>query len=261
MAVVADLHVHTTNSDGALSVAEAIAAADELGLEAVAITDHDRLHPALTRPVTTRDGVTLIAGIELEVEATQRVDLLGYGVDPTAALEREIDRLQRDRIDRGAAIIDAVEDRLGIDLDLEARAGIGRPHIARAIDAHPDAPFDVQGAFDRLIGDGGPCYVPRAVPPFDRGLGLLETACSFVGLAHPLRYDDPAAALELTAELDAVERWYPYGRPVDLGPVDRAITSHDLLATGGSDAHDDELGRTGLSASAYRPIRAALDPA
>lgn len=261
MAVVADLHVHTTNSDGALSVAEAIAAAGELGLEAVAVTDHDRLHPDLTRPVTTRDGVTLIAGIELEVEATQRVDLLGYAVEPTAALEREIDRLQGDRIERGAAIIDAVEDRLGIDLELEARAGIGRPHIARAIAAHPGAPFDVQGAFDRLIGDGKPCYVPRSVPSFDRGLSLLETACSFVGLAHPLRYDDPTAALELTAELDAVERWYPYGRPVDLGPVDRAIASHDLLATGGSDAHDDDLGQTGLSASAYRPIRAALDPA
>lgn len=269
MAVVADLHVHTTRSDGALTVDEVPAAARRARLEAVAVTDHDRLHPALDEPVSTREGVTLIYGIELRVDAgEQRVDLLGYGVDPTPALRAEVERLQRDRLERGRAIVERVEARLGIDLDVEPREGIGRPHIARAIADHRNAPYDAQGAFDHLIGDGRPCFVARDVPGFGRGRRLLAESCAFVGLAHPFRYEDPPAALGLTRHLDAVERWYPYDRPVDPEsnspgaidptPVDRAIAEHDLLATGGSDAHDDRLGRTGLDPEAYEPVRERL---
>ena len=265
MAVVADLHVHTTNSDGTLTVEALPAAARRASLEAVAVTDHDRFHPSLDASVSILDGLTVIHGIELRVEAgDQRVDLLGYGVDPKPALRDEVDRLQRDRIERGAAIVDRVESRLGIDLGVEPREGLGRPHIARAIADHPGTQYDVQGAFDDLIGDGRPCYVARDVPSFERGRELLAESCALVGLAHPLRYEDPAAALELTSQLDAVERWYPYALrgassgPIDQSAVDRAIADYDLLATGGSDAHDDRLGRAGVAREAYEPIRARL---
>jgi predicted metal-dependent phosphoesterase TrpH len=95
MAVVADLHVHTTNSDGSLTVDALAGAARRASLSAVAVTDHDRLHPALDAPVSTRDGLTVIHGIELRVEADdQRVDLLGYGVEPTAALREAYERVR-----------------------------------------------------------------------------------------------------------------------------------------------------------------------
>ena len=88
--VYADLHVHTDNSDGTLALAEVPAAAHDAGVEVVAITDHDRLHPDLDAPVTERDGVELVNGIELRVEAgDQRLDLLGYGVTATDALAAE----------------------------------------------------------------------------------------------------------------------------------------------------------------------------
>jgi predicted metal-dependent phosphoesterase TrpH len=255
----ADLHVHTTRSDGTLSLAAVPDAARRGGVAVVALTDHDRLQPDLPAPVTVRGGVTIIHGIELKVEAGDfRLDLLGYGLDPTAALEAEIDRLQTDRQERGMAIVERVEARLDLDLDIEPRAGLGRPHIARAIEAHPAADYDYRGAFDHLIGDDGPCFVAREVTTYERGRELLADAAVVVGLAHPLRYPDPQAALELTAELDAVERWYPYERPVDHGPVERAIEAYDLLATGGSDAHDDRLGREGVSAGHYGPLAARL---
>ena len=269
MTVVADLHVHTTNSDGELTLEGLRRAARRADLEAVAVTDHDRLHPDLDAPVTSRDGLTVVHGIELRVDAgDQRVDLLGYAAERTSALREEVERLQRDRVERGGAIVERVEAHLGIDLGLEPREGLGRPHIARAIADHPDADYDVQGAFDHLIGDGRPCFVARDVPTFDRGRRLLADACAFVGLAHPFRYDDPVAAIELTRDLDAVERWYPYDRPIetgsddpaaiDPGPLERAIEAFDLLATGGSDAHDDRLGRAGLDRSAYERVRARL---
>lgn len=256
--VVADLHVHTRHSDGKLSLADLPAAATRAGLEAVAVTDHDRTNPGFDSPVVVRDGVTLIHGIELRVAAEERVDLLGYGVEPTPALESELDRLQADRLRRAAAIIECIEDRLGIDLDLEPRAGLGRPHIARAIADHPDVPFDVQGAFDQLIGEDDPCYVARDVPSFERGRMLLEEASAVVGLAHPGRYEDPATAIARARELDAIERWYPYDAAIDPAAIDRAIDEFDLVPTGGSDAHGTTLGRAGMPLDAYTRFRQRL---
>ncbi|MFP8957869.1 PHP domain-containing protein [Natrialbaceae archaeon A-CW3] len=251
----ADLHVHTTRSDGSLELADVPAAARRADVSVVAVTDHDRLQP-FAEPVIERDGVTLVHGIELRVEADdgQRVDLLGYGVHPTDALVAETERIQRDRRERGRAIVENVEDRLGIDLGLDVDTGFGRPHVARAIDAHPNSDYDYEGAFDHLIGNDGPCFVARDVCPFEEGRKILTEACQAVSLAHPLRYPDPVSALELAAKLDAVEREYPYGRAVDLTAVEQTIERYDLLATGGSDAHDDRLGRAGLSRATYEEL-------
>lgn len=255
--VVADLHVHTTRSDGSLALRELPTAAEAAGVDVVAVTDHDRVQPALDGPVTTRDGLTVVHGIELRVDAgDQRLDLLGYGVDPTEALEAACDRIQADRRERGRRIIDCVEDRLGVSLSVEPRAGLGRPHIARAIAEVSEYTF--QAAFDDLIGDDGPCYVAREIPSFERGRDLLADACGLVGLAHPLRYRDTEAALANCATLDAVERWYPYDATVDTEPVAAAVDRYDLLSTGGSDAHGDRLGIAGLDRSAWDRVRTAI---
>ncbi|SFR30196.1 PHP domain-containing protein [Halorubrum sodomense] len=259
--VVADLHAHTTVSDGTLTLDEVPAAAREAGVDWVAVTDHDRIHPGLDAPVVERDGVRIARGIELRVDAGfERLDLLGYGVEHTDALDAEIDRLQRDRRERGAAILESVEDRLGVDLDVEPRAGLGRPHIARAIDAS-DAPYDYAEAFDELIGNDGPCYVARDVTPLDEGLDLLADACALVGLAHPFRYDRVDEALGVARDRDAVEaveRFYPYDRAVDDARIDRLAAENDLLRTGGTDAHERTLGVAGLTVSAFDPVRERL---
>ncbi|MFD1571183.1 PHP domain-containing protein [Halorubrum laminariae] len=259
--LVADLHAHTTLSDGTMTVAELAATAREAGIDWVAVTDHDRIHPELAAPVVERDGVKIVRGIELRVDAgVERIDLLGYGVEHTPALDAEIERLQADRQRRGAAICDAVEDRLGIDLDLEPHPGLGRPHIARAIDESA-APYDYAAAFDELIGEDGPCYVAREVTDLERGVDLLSAASALVGLAHPFRYDAVDAALDIARKLDAVERFYPYGRAVNDGRIERVAAESDLLLTGGSDAHERTLGEAGLTAEAFSPVRDRLpDP-
>lgn len=265
--VAADLHVHTQNSDGTFRLSEVAPAASAAGLAAVAITDHDRVHPDLDQPVVTRDGVTLIHGIELRVECdSQRVDMLGYGVRPTAALRAEIDRLQRDRVERGRAIIERVESHLGTEIPAEPEPGLGRPDIARAV-IEASSEYDrIPDVFDDLIGEGQPCYVAREVPSFDRGRELLGEACELVGLAHPLRYPDPEAALEVAPRLDALEVVYPYGArghtgstgALDVADVRAVAEEHDCLVTGGSDAHDRTVGETGLDASEYELVAAAL---
>lgn len=258
---VADLHLHTTVSDGVLTLDELPAAARRGGVEAVAVTDHDRYHPGLDEPVQRMEGVTVIRGIELRADAgDQRVDLLGYGLRETDALAAECDRIQRDRQSRGREMVERVEAETGAELDVEIAPGLGRPDVARAI-ARSDAPYDYGGAFDELIGNDGPCYVPRDVPSVERAVPLLREACAVVGLAHPFRYDDPAAALALVADrdLDAVERFYPYDHDPDLGPLDELFAAEALLGTGGSDAHDRTLGVAGPARDDWEQIRAALD--
>lgn len=256
--VVADLHVHTTNSDGTLTVETIPGAARRAGVEVVAVTDHDRLHPELASPVTTVDGLTVIHGVELRVESPAgKVDLLGYGARRTDELVDLTETLQSDRIERARRIVDCVEEQLGVGLSVSFEAGIGRPHIARAI-AESSAEYGYQDAFDEVIGDGCPCYVAREIPSFERGVAVLGEACGLVALAHPFRYADPGSAIALADELDGIERFYPYGREVDPRPVERAIDRYDLVATGGSDAHDETLGVAGLDREAYRRFRSEL---
>jgi len=260
--VYADLHVHTTTSDGVLTLETLPDAARDAGVSAVAVTDHDRINDALDAPVVERDGITIVNGLELRVDpgdGQDRVDLLGYGLDPTPALREEIDRLQTDRRQRGAAIRDRLEAHLDVTLDVTISPGLGRPHLAQAVVDHPDTEYTDQDAvFAALIGEDGPCYVPRAVTSFTEGRGLLAEACAVVALAHPFRYRDPAAALALTSDLDAVERYYPYEHPVADDRLDEAVAAHDLLVVGGSDAHDTVLGRAGLAEGEYRELRRHL---
>ncbi|MFA1609595.1 PHP domain-containing protein [Halobellus rubicundus] len=258
----ADLHVHTTASDGVLTVPDLAAAAREGGVDVVAVTDHDRIHPELDAPVTTREGVTVIRGIELRVDAgDQRLDLLGYGVEATGGLRSVTDRIQEDRKRRGAEIVRKVEAHLDVTLDVELREGLGRPTIARAI-AESDASYDYKGAFEHLIGDDGPCYVERYVPDAATGVEVLRESCAVVGLAHPFRYPDPDAALDLARDLDAVERYYPYSgssaEREDPALVDRVAEEADLVRTGGSDAHDRTLGVAGPPAADFDAFAARL---
>lgn len=251
--VVADLHVHTTASDGWFTLSTLATAAAMANLEAVAVTDHDLPHPDLDEPVTSIDGVTVIHGIELRVEADGigRFDILGYGLRETPSLRQLVDAVQTDRTRRAAVMVDLVEDVTGIPIEVSIGPGVGRPHIARAIAEHPGLKYSFQGAFDHLIGADGPCYVSRSVPSYERGVEVLRSACRLVGLAHPLRYRDPRAIIQRSTDLDTIERWYPYRTEVDQSLVSRTIEKHGLLPTGGSDAHDDHLGQAGLSRTAF----------
>ncbi|MFB6250602.1 MAG: PHP domain-containing protein [Halobellus sp.] len=261
-APAADLHVHTTASDGVLTVPELPAAARAGGVDVVAVTDHDRIHPELDAPVTTHDGVSVIRGIELRVESDeQRLDLLGYGVEAADELQSVTERIQADRKRRGAAMVRQVEDRLDIELDVELREGFGRPTVARAID-ESEAPYDYNGAFEHLIGDDGPCYVQRYVPTFDEGVEVLRDSCALVGLAHPFRYPEPERALDHARDLDAVERYYPYSgasaEREETALVNEVAAEAGLLRTGGSDAHNRTLGVDGPPESDFAGVAERL---
>jgi len=256
--IAADLHTHTTRSDGTTKPEEITEIAKKRGLKAIAVTDHDQYHDEYYAPLMTEDGVDIISGIELRVripKLDERVDLLGYGVTPTAELDEVVDKIQDNRKYRIEQMLDLVEKATGVRPDYEPTRTSGRPHVARAIEDTEELDYTYQEAFDELIGNDCPCYTSRSIPTFDDGLKALKDSCHLVSLAHPYRYKYPRGVLKYAKQLDAVECIYPYGDIADyktIGLDDTAVDWFDLVMTGGSDAHEPEsIGTAGLLEEHY----------
>jgi len=253
--IYADLHMHTPNSDGTVTLDELPRIATENNLGAVAVTDHDRIHPELTEPLTTINGVDVINGLELRVTYNNsRIDLLAYGVEPTSDLRTILDTIRKNRINRAEKIIDLIEDETDVRLDMDISDNTGRPHIARAIDANSELPHSYNEAFSDLIGNDCPAYASREIPSFEQAVPKLKESSHFVSLAHPFRYDDPINVLKSAKNLDGVECIYPYDSmpKYDIAIDELAVNWFDLIKTGGSDAHDiDSIGSSGVMREDY----------
>ena len=236
-----DLHLHTTASDGVHPPREVLRRAAENGAALIAITDHD----AITRP-DPAGGPGLVTGVELGVDAGDlgELHLLGYfpggGFEP---LDDELERLRRDRLARGERTVARLAE-LGVPiswnrvLDIAAGASVGRPHIARAMveAGHADS---VQDAFNRWLRDDGPAYIPRAIIPLQDAADRIREGGGLASLAHPNRYDDPAAAVRAAAAAgaDAVEVYYARDSAEETARSESLADRHGLLATAGTDFH------------------------
>jgi 3',5'-nucleoside bisphosphate phosphatase len=255
----ADLHTHTTRSDGVLEPAELVRQAHDAGVRLFAIADHDNL--AAFRELTAPDAPPLPAGLELvpavEINAVTRglgleladgeLHVLGIGVDPADdAFEALLASQRGARRRRFLATVDRLRDAgYPIDaqvarLDLSADDALGRPTVARALIAAGFA-SSVDDAFARLIGHGMPGYVPRS------GLGPLEAiravraAGGLASLAHfpeaprqlPLLRDLVAAGLN---GLESHHRSFDEPMRTAVGDTARAL---GLVETGGTDYHGD----------------------
>ena len=269
----ADLHVHTTHSDGACTPAEVVRSAASVNLMAVAITDHDTLTGiAPARAEAARLGVELVAGIELTAERDGReIHLLGHFVDdadPALVGATAILRRARD------ARIEALADRLrglGLTVDLDylraafPRATLGRKHLADYLHRTGQV-ATYRDAFDRYLGDAGPVQVAKPRTPWREAIGLIRGAGGVAGWAHPpydLRFESLHALAE--AGLGAVEVGGPGVAPrVGLRWREWA-EALGLAVTAGSDFHAPDrpgrwVGAITLPAADFARLRSQCDP-
>jgi hypothetical protein len=202
----ADLHVHTTHSDGVCSPCEVVIAAANVGLSALAITDHDTLSAlAVARPEAARLGLELVEGIELTAEFQGReVHLLGHFVrDDDPALCAAVSALRTARAGRVRAMADRLAD-LGLSVDLDAlarafpRATLGRRHLADWL-VRTRQVTSPRVAFARFLGDDGPAQVAKPRLPWAEAIALVRGAGGVAGLAHP-PYDLREEALRTLAD-------------------------------------------------------------
>ena len=263
----ADLHVHTTASDGTASPAEVVRLARAVGLAAVGITDHDTVDGVAPALEAARGlDLEVVPGIEINTDYQGReIHILGYYVDVTDAVFRErIGNLVAARARRLERMVARLRS-LGLALTVEdvrrvvGDASPGRPHVAEAlvrlgIVAHR------QEAFDRLIGHRCPGYVPREKFGPAEAVALVRSAGGVAVLAHP----GMAAADHLIAELvdrglAGLEVYHPEHTPAQTAHYLALAGEFRLLVTGGSDFHGcglhGELGAVTVSAAVVRALK------
>lgn len=248
-----DLHAHTTASDGSLTPTELVRKAGEIGLAALAVTDHDTLG-GLTeaQEAAQREGLDLISGVELSVEDEGgRFHLLGYGFDPgSAALGKTLADVRKSRAARNELMAQKMA-ALGLPVtmgDVRAEAGedaevIARPHFARAL-MKKGVVSSVKEAFDRYLSTGKPLYMPKGVLTPRDAIALLHGAGGVAVMAHPglvplnaAALADRIANLAEEAKMDGIEAYYSQHSPADTQRFLDIAEQHHLLVTGGSDFH------------------------
>jgi predicted metal-dependent phosphoesterase TrpH len=224
-----------------------------VSLDALAITDHDRIAPTLEDRVVCHDYLEVVTGVEVRVTCLETmVELLGYYVDPNDRKVKSIlETARANRRSRNESIIDALLECSPFDRSYESlrndNAGLlTRPHIAKTL--VEDGIVDSTGeAFDRFLGHGGAAYVPMESPPASDVIEAIRGGGGVVSLAHPgrIRTADIHTLLEDLTDggLDAIEVRYSYDRDASgtdvFGVKDAAALAeeYDLIATGGSDCH------------------------
>lgn len=253
----ADLHCHTTCSDGTLSPEALVAAAVDVGLAAVALTDHDTvagLGAALAAAESTGGALRLVPGIEISSRKGDReIHVLGLHVRPDDPGLRRLSRSQGEARERRAArILDRLRERgLGIDLDdvlaVAAGASVGRPHIAEVLVAHGHA-SSVAEAFGRWLGHGRVGDVPKEVVSTTEAIEAIHRAGGVAVVAHPgsTRLRESTVGSLRDAGLDGIEIRHPRHRRGDEERWRAVARRLELLPSGGSDFHGGGRGDAGL---------------
>jgi 3',5'-nucleoside bisphosphate phosphatase len=275
-APLADLHLHTTASDGRLTPRELVARVAAAGVTVMAATDHDTTASVgEVRRLAAEQGVEAIAGIEVTaVEDGRDVHILGYFIVHDDPVLGEFLALQRRR---RIARVEAIASRLqalGLPIDIasllseaqrETGRSIGRPQVARAMIAAGHV-RDTAEAFDRWLASDRPGFVAREGPSPETVIATLHAAGGLASLAHPgkTRIDARIAALR-EAGLDAIEAFHSDHDESTRERYVQMARTLGCLITGGSDFHGDpshglEPGTVTLPAADWMRLRAAAPP-
>ena len=243
----ADLHLHTTASDGLLEPREIVALAAKVGLDVIAITDHDTINgiaPALSA-AESFPSLTVVPGVELSTDVPHgEIHVLGYFIDYNSEnLAASLRELRDSRQGRALKMIVKLRD-LGMEIqwqrveELAQGGSIGRPHLAQAL-LEAGHVVSLKEAFDKYIGRDGPAYAEREKMLPSEAVSLITSARGLPVLAHPADIDDLDKILsELQrAGLVGIEVYYGKYTPDVIDRLTKFAGQYGLVTTGGSDYH------------------------
>ncbi len=244
--MIADLHIHTTASDGRLSPQEVVSQAAHAGLSYIAITDHDTVAAHIElRTGSAIAKLSIIPGIEFSTDLPRHeVHILGYFIDiDNNKLSDQLDVILNDRLRRSRLIVDKL-NKLGYSLDYNkvlAIAGqaksVGRPHIAKAL-VESDYFKTVTEAFKHVLAKNGPAYVPHYKLTPEQVIKLIEQAGGIAILAHPGLIGDDSLVIDLIRSgIQGLEVYYPEHDQAMTAKYLAIANKYNLKITGGSDFH------------------------
>ncbi len=245
-----DLHTHSVYSDGTNTPAELVAMAEQRGLAALALTDHDTVSgiPELFAS-GENSPVEVVAGIELSAECERgTMHILGYLIDPACTILREkIEKVKAGREERNLEILKKLT-KLGYTLlwsEVEKHAGkdvVGRPHFAAAL-VERGLVKSKKAAFDLLLAKGRPGYADRYHYTAKECIELIRLAGGVAVLAHPATLylpDEQQFALVRELKdfgLGGIETYYAENQPNNMRKFSDWAKELELIRTGGTDFH------------------------
>ncbi|WP_270172032.1 PHP domain-containing protein [Paenibacillus sp. SYP-B4298] len=268
----ADLHVHTTASDGTNKPYEVVRKAARKGLAALAVTDHDTMAGVEEALSAGQElGVTVIPGVEISSSMNGKdIHILGYYADlHNREWQERLEQLRMGRARRNEQIIAKLQQH-GIAITLEEvheaarRAAaeqsssgdsndesgkgkgkgrsVGRPHIAAVLVEKGVVP-SMYEAFEQWLASGKPGYVslPR-VTPFE-AVDWIREAGGISVIAHPGLYGDDALVEEIIRYgAKGIEVAHSEHSPEDEERYRALARRYGLIETAGSDYHGEREG-------------------
>ncbi len=242
----ADLHIHTSYSDGKLNPAEIINLAKEKGLGIIGVTDHDNIEGSQAMlEHNGKHGIEVIPGIELSADFHgKEIHLLGYFMNfKNPALVEHLKLIKNLRIRRIDKMIGKLKN-LGVNINSEAlfekyssSFSVGRPHLANEI-VEKGYVKNFQTAFNRYLGDNKPAFVKKDNLNFEIIIELIKVSGGLSFVAHPGSYFRESALVELKkAGINGIEVYHPSHNDSHNKKYMKFVKEHNLLAVGGSDFH------------------------
>ncbi|HWS43928.1 MAG TPA: PHP domain-containing protein [Pseudoflavonifractor sp.] len=239
----ADLHIHSTVSDGSDTILEIIRKARGKGLDMIAITEHDTLsHQA---QIPAEPGIRVICGVELSAvhkETGTRTHILGYNIQTPGlitALGQPILEARNRNSERQAAILAA--HGFAIDLGKLARADgkyLYKQHVMDWLVATGQVGERFGAFYKTTFKNGGICAFDIDYTDVFDAVKTVKAAGGLAVLAHPGQQQNFWLVPELTAAgLDGLELNHPANSAQDRDVIRQLAAGHGLFLTGGSDYH------------------------
>lgn len=255
----ADLHIHSTYSDGVFPPDEVIRRAVLAGLRAIALTDHDTLEgfPLAVEAAKQAGGtIEVIPGVEITCTFREReAHLLAYFVDMHhPGLSNALAELRQSRADRFFAMSERLRG-LGLSIPpreveelLVQRRSLGRRHLAELLIKNHHA-RSMHQAFTQYLCDPELLKLPKRRLPIAEAIALVSDAGGISSWAHPPADATMEDILTLRAfGLGAIECEYPWAKSSRCREMRQLAEDTDLCVTGGSDCHGPEPNRRAIGA-------------
>ncbi len=253
-AISADLHCHSTVSDGVLSPDAVARRAAERGVQLWSLTDHDEVSGQHLARVTAEElGMQYVPGVEISVTwAGQTVHIVGLGIDENNVILRDgLSQTRHGRAMRARRMGEKLE-ALGMPGAFEGAlpfAGnpelISRTHFARYLVQAGFCP-DVQTVFNRYLSDEGPAYVPMQWASLSSAVGWIRAAGGVAVIAHPGRYHYTQVQFDAMVDEfkslggEGIEVVTGSHTPTQYRQFAQVARDHGLLASCGSDFHSPD---------------------
>ena len=245
-----DLHTHSHCSDGSLSPTQLLRAAENAGVTAIALTDHNTVAGLPELMAAARESaVEAIAGTEFSVDYRGKelhIVALFLPEESWPAVTQRLAQLHRDKEESNRALVAALQ-KGGYAITYEAVRAIAgggwinRAHVAQVL-TQKGYTASVKAAFATLLSRHGGYYVPPRLPDALETIAFIKGQGAVAVLAHPLLSLEEAQLRQFlpqakAAGLDAMETMYPRFDEAATQALREMAEEHDLLESGGSDFH------------------------